>query len=97
MKRCWVGGCVALVITACAARMARADAGVLVPAGHTQPDGAIFSLNEMTIEIRVDNGDAPPTQLGRGDSGVEEGRGCTTARVCRGKQQQLRLIGGPGN
>jgi Ca-activated chloride channel family protein len=33
-----------------------ADAGVLVPAGHDQPDPAIFSLNEMTVEIRIDNG-----------------------------------------
>jgi Ca-activated chloride channel family protein len=32
------------------------DAGVLVPAGHDQPDPAIFSLNEMAIEIRIDNG-----------------------------------------
>ena len=54
MKRWWM----ALAITAWAARMATADAGVLVPAGHTQPDSAIFSLDEMTIEIRVDNGDA---------------------------------------
>ena len=33
-----------------------ADAGVLVPAGHDQPDPAIFSLNEMTVEIKIDNG-----------------------------------------
>jgi len=33
-----------------------ADAGVLVPAGHEQPDPAIFSLNEMTVEIKIDNG-----------------------------------------
>jgi len=45
----------------CAARMASADAGVLVPAGRQQPDAAIFSLDEMTIEIRVDNGDARVT------------------------------------
>lgn len=32
------------------------DAGVLVPAGHDQPDAAIFSLNEMTVEIHIDNG-----------------------------------------
>ena len=42
----------------CTARLAMADAGVLVPGGHAQPDAAIFSLDEMTIEIRVDNGDA---------------------------------------
>jgi len=47
-----------LAMTVCAARLAMADAGVLVPAGHQQPDAAIFSLDEMTIEIRVDNGDA---------------------------------------
>jgi Ca-activated chloride channel homolog len=51
----------ALAITVCAARLASADAGVLVPAGHQQPDSAIFSLDEMTIEIRVDNGDARVT------------------------------------
>jgi Ca-activated chloride channel family protein len=39
-----------------AAGMAWADAGVLVPAGRDQPDPAIFSLNEMTVEIRIDNG-----------------------------------------
>src|SRR5580700_1541499 len=33
-----------------------ADAGVLVPAGHDQPDPAIFSLSEMTVDIRIDNG-----------------------------------------
>jgi Ca-activated chloride channel homolog len=38
------------------AALAFADAGVLVPAGHDQPDPAIFSLNEMTVEIRIDNG-----------------------------------------
>lgn len=38
------------------AGLAFADAGVLVPAGHDQPDPAIFSLSEMTVEIRIDNG-----------------------------------------
>lgn len=38
------------------AGIAFADAGVLVPAGHDQPDASIFSLNEMTVEIRFDNG-----------------------------------------
>ena len=50
MKRWWV-----LVAMA---RLAMADAGVLVPAGRQQPDAATFSLDDMTIEIRVDNGDA---------------------------------------
>jgi Ca-activated chloride channel family protein len=39
-----------------AAVSAWGDAGVLVPAGHDQPDPAIFSLDEMTVEIRIDNG-----------------------------------------
>ncbi|HZL57212.1 MAG TPA: VIT and VWA domain-containing protein, partial [Bryobacteraceae bacterium] len=38
------------------AALAYADAGVLVPAGRDRPDPAIFSLDEMTVEIRVDNG-----------------------------------------
>ncbi len=36
--------------------LAYGDAGVLVPAGREQPDPSIFSLNEMTVEIRIDNG-----------------------------------------
>src|ERR1035437_2868006 len=39
-------------------RLAHSDAGVLVPAGKEQPDPAIFSLEEMAIDIRIDNGDA---------------------------------------
>jgi Ca-activated chloride channel family protein len=54
MKRWWV----VLAVAGCAARALMADAGVLVPTGRQQPDAAIFSLDEMTIEIRVDNGDA---------------------------------------
>src|SRR5665213_3673502 len=38
------------------AALAYPDAGVLVPAGRDRPDPAIFSLDEMTVEIRVDNG-----------------------------------------
>jgi Ca-activated chloride channel family protein len=47
-----------LAVAGCAARALMADAGVLVPSGLQQPNAAIFSLDEMTIEIRVDNGDA---------------------------------------
>jgi len=57
MKRFWV----VLAMTVGAARLASADAGVLVPTGQQQPNAAIFSLDEMTIEIRVDNGDARVT------------------------------------
>ena len=53
MKLLW-----AAALTAVWAPVAYADAGVLVPAGHQQPDSSLFSLDEMTIEIRVDNGDA---------------------------------------
>ena len=37
---------------------ARADAGVLVPAGRDKPDPSIFSLDEMIIDIHIENGDA---------------------------------------
>src|ERR1035441_2084770 len=40
---------------ACAA-CAMADTGVLIPADRQQPDAAIFSLNEMVLDIRIDNG-----------------------------------------
>src|SRR5206468_473956 len=33
-----------------------ADAGVLIPGDREQPDPAIFSLNEMAVEVRIDNG-----------------------------------------
>jgi Ca-activated chloride channel family protein len=45
-----------LVLPAIFAALAFGDAGVLVPAGHDEPDASIFSLNEMTVEIRIDNG-----------------------------------------
>jgi len=35
---------------------AAGDTGVLIPGGRQQPDPAVFSLNEMAIEIRIDNG-----------------------------------------
>ncbi|MGB7762495.1 MAG: VIT and VWA domain-containing protein [Bryobacteraceae bacterium] len=44
------------LLTACA--LARADAGVLIASGHDRPDSAIFSLAEMQIDVRIDNGDA---------------------------------------
>src|SRR5579862_2006492 len=33
-----------------------ADAGVLVPEGRQQPDPAVFSLDEMSIDIVIDSG-----------------------------------------
>ena len=35
---------------------ARADSGVLIPGDRQQPDPAIFSLNELALDIRIDNG-----------------------------------------
>jgi Ca-activated chloride channel family protein len=35
-----------------------ADTGVLIPGDRQEPDPAIFSLNEMALEIRIDNGTA---------------------------------------
>ena len=50
MKRCLL-----LASLACAV-YASADTGVLIPGDRQQPDPAVFSLNEMAIEIRIDNG-----------------------------------------
>jgi len=39
-------------------RQARPDAGVLIPRDKQAPDPAILSLEEMTVEVTIDNGDA---------------------------------------
>ena len=46
---------VSLLALVCAAG-AMADTGVLIPGDRQQPDPAVFSLNEMALEIRIDNG-----------------------------------------
>src|ERR1039458_7012550 len=51
----WVAACAAAWVAAGAAS-ALADTGVLIPGDRQQPDAAIFSLNEMVLEIRIDNG-----------------------------------------
>src|SRR5579859_7480470 len=33
-----------------------ADTGVLIPTGSTQPDTSTFSLNELKVDIKIDNG-----------------------------------------
>ena len=38
------------------AATALADTGVLIPGDRQQPDPAVFSLNEMVLAIRIDNG-----------------------------------------
>jgi Ca-activated chloride channel homolog len=35
-----------------------ADTGVLIPGDKQQPDPAVFSLNELALDIRIDNGTA---------------------------------------
>jgi Ca-activated chloride channel family protein len=34
------------------------DVGVLVPSGQRTPDPKILSLDQMTVDVRIDNGDA---------------------------------------
>jgi Ca-activated chloride channel family protein len=41
-----------------AARCVFGDTGVLIPGNGLQPDPAVFSLNEMALDIRIDNGTA---------------------------------------
>lgn len=41
-----------------AARPALPDAGVLIPLDREQPDPSVLSLEEMSITVRIDNGDA---------------------------------------
>ncbi len=33
-----------------------ADTGVLIPTDRTEPDPSVFSLNEMSVDIKIDNG-----------------------------------------
>src|SRR5579871_6353743 len=35
---------------------AMADSGVLIPGDRQEPDPAVFSLNELALDIRIDNG-----------------------------------------
>ncbi|SNT21479.1 Ca-activated chloride channel family protein [Granulicella rosea] len=46
-----------LLMLACAGRL-YADAGVLIPRDKQAPDPAILSLDEMSVEVLIDNGDA---------------------------------------
>jgi len=47
-----------LIASLACAVAALADTGVLIPGDRQQPDPAVFSLNEMALEIRIDNGTA---------------------------------------
>ncbi len=48
----------ALTILLLASSRVYADSGVLIPRDHQQPDPAILSLEEMSVAITIDNGDA---------------------------------------
>src|SRR5882724_2502939 len=47
-----------LLIVAALARVAWADAGVLIPSTAKQPDAKVLSLEEMSIDVKIDNGHA---------------------------------------
>lgn len=48
----------AFLMLLCTPAMVRADAGVLIPRGKSQPDPAILSLKEMNITVEIEDGDA---------------------------------------
>ena len=53
-----------------------ADTGVLIPGDRQQPDPAVFSLNELSLDIRIDNGVARVRVrqiFGNHDASVHEG------------------------
>lgn len=55
---------------------ALADTGVLIPGNRQQPDASVFSLNEMTLEILIDNGTARVRLrqiFGNHSASIEEG------------------------
>jgi Ca-activated chloride channel family protein len=47
-----------LALTLSIPRLFAADSGVLLPVGTQQPDSAVFSLDEISIDVHIDNGDA---------------------------------------
>ena len=54
----WCRLIVASVVLSMAASLASAQSGVLIPANATQPDASVLSLEEMTVNITIDDGDA---------------------------------------
>ena len=68
--------CRFLIASLALAAGATADTGVLIPGNRQQPDATIFSLDEMHVEIRIDNGVARITVrqiFGNHTGTVEEG------------------------
>src|ERR1700735_5565365 len=53
-----VNAFLAILAVASLRLLSAADSGVLLPTGAQQPDSAIFSLEEMSIDVHIDNGDA---------------------------------------
>src|SRR5580658_6208773 len=49
---------VALMAVWFATSLSSAQSGVLIPLNATQPDASVLSLEEMTVSITIDNGDA---------------------------------------
>ncbi len=47
-----------LVLLLVCPAMLRADAGILIPRGKSQPDPRILSLDEMAITVQIEDGDA---------------------------------------
>ena len=66
-----------LILAACVwASCVWADTGVLIPGDRQQPDPAVFSLNELSLDIRIDNGVARVRIrqiFGNHDASVHEG------------------------
>ena len=47
-----------MLVMLTAARLARGEAGVLIPSDRQQPDPAVLSLEEMALDITIENGHA---------------------------------------
>ena len=70
-----------------------ADTGVLIPGDRQQPDPAVFSLNELSLDIRIDNGVARRSGSGR-SSGITTGR-CMKASTSSRFPAKLRCRTSP--
>src|SRR5580692_11548549 len=58
LQRGQAKACPTLVLAVFVGRLFGADSGVLLPVGTQQPDSAVFSLDEMSIDVHIDSGDA---------------------------------------
>src|SRR5580692_6374748 len=58
LQRGQAKACPTLVLAVFIPQLFAADSGVLLPVGTQQPDSAVFSLDEMSIDVHIDNGDA---------------------------------------